>query len=187
MNLRVRKALPSDFTAIMDLHDNWVFQDGETAPHHGFLLLRSDRKSLASRLDSGAWDGLIAEIDGAFAGYLISSPDIPEVTSLEWLVNLTHLPLETCHRHVREIAVFPSRLKKGVGRQLYSELSFAYNITCISAFVAMRPVCNVASEAFHRKLGFREAAYFRSPDFLGYQDYSSTLFVNMDLNQLKIT
>jgi ribosomal protein S18 acetylase RimI-like enzyme len=179
LNCSVRKLHPDDFEKVMDLHDRWVFQDLEKAPRHGFLLARAERKALSSRLASGEWSGLIAEVDGSLAGYLISSPDIPEIASLDWMIDHSPLMGDPMHRHVREIAVSPAYLQRGVGRLLYKELSAACGRSTISAFVAMNPVGNSASEGFHRRLGFKEVATFRSSCFLGIPNYSSTLFALM--------
>lgn len=176
-NWRVRGIVLHDLEEIMDLHDQWVFQGPLKKRDSGFLLLKADRKALTACFDSGTRSGFVVEIDGFPAGYLITSQDIPEVGSLQWLMDNSEFLSDQRHCHVREIAVAPKHLQQGVGRLLYKKLSEENPLAWISSFVATKPVFNQASMDFHRRLGFKEAAHFRSPCFFGINDYSSTLFV----------
>lgn len=125
MSLRIRTARPDDYESIVAVVDEWW----------GRPMARMLPRLF---LDHFFATSLIAEYDGALAGFLVGfhSPSVP-------------------HRaYVHFVAVAPAQRGTGLARRLYEtffEGAVQDGCTVVSAITSP---ANTASVAFHRALGF---------------------------------
>jgi ribosomal protein S18 acetylase RimI-like enzyme len=170
----VRRGRKSDFGRIVDLHNFWSLPNLKGNFDRGFLLLETSSDQIKA-LHSDENSILVACVAGKVVGYLIATGKPEMLDKLVWQENQAAVVSAPGHRHITEMAVDPDFVGMGVGQTLYNELLHDPGKLHFSAYVATAPYDNKASIGFHRKMGFRTVATFRSPLFCGLEDYSSVL------------
>jgi ribosomal protein S18 acetylase RimI-like enzyme len=169
----VRPGRESDFGRIVDLHNFWSLPNLKGNFDKGFLLLETSSDQI-NALHSRKNSILVACVAGKVVGYLIATGKPEMLDKLVWQENVAAVVSAPGHRHITEMAVDPDFVGMGVGQTLYNKLLHGSGNLHFSAYVATAPY-NKASIGFHRKMGFRTVATFRSPLFCGLEDYSSVL------------
>jgi len=132
----IRPARPDDYDAIATVVNDWWGRDVIGGLPRLFL-------------DHFHPTSLIAEHDGALAGFLIGF----------------YSPGQSGEAYIHYVAVHPDHRRGGLARRLYEEfLSGATSAGCTVARAITAPV-NEQSIAFHRRLGFEVAGPV--PDYNG--------------------
>lgn len=172
----VRPAREEDIPTIINLHESWF--DGESAK--GFLLDHGEAGDILSYVREPSKLCLVAETDeGEPAGFIQANRAIECFDRMQWaLPEARPVCLRPGHWHVDNVAVNPAFAGCGIGRALYDEVRELGEARSLSAFVVCRPKENVASLAFHRRLGFERAGEFAADLFCGVRDYRSVLLFN---------
>ena len=157
MTVHIRPATSSDATACAEIYapyviDSWVSFEIDP-PSAADMALR-----IANYGASHGW--LVAEIDGAIAGYAYASP---------------HRTREAYSTSV-DVAVYvsPEFARKGVGRQLYDALFPLLKARDIHAVFSGIALPNDASIALHEAKGFTPVGIYREVGWKmgGWRDVS---------------
>lgn len=80
------------------------------------------------------------------------------------------------HVYIQVVAVCPQWTGRGIGRFIYQSIYQTFPNSCLSLFVATKPLRNERSLNFHYRQGFRPVGTFRSPQLIDLKDYESLLF-----------
>ncbi|QSF59136.1 GNAT family N-acetyltransferase [Nocardioides sp. zg-1228] len=140
----IRRALPADLPAVAAIYAREA-REG----HATFDLEPRPMELWEERLAaSGPRDHfLVAEHEGAVAGYATSSPFRPK----------------PAYSHTRETTVYvaPGHQGRGVGRRLYDALLARLTDDGVHLVVAAVALPNDASLALHRACGFEEVGVMR--------------------------
>jgi phosphinothricin acetyltransferase len=140
----VRLATPQDAAAIGAIYAHYV-----TATPVSFETEPPGDEEMSRRIEAGAglhpW--LVAETDGAIAGYASASPFRPR----------------PAYRYAVETSVYldHERLGQGIGRGLYSRLIALVEAQGFAQAIAAITLPNEASVRLHQALGFSEAGAYR--------------------------
>ncbi|MGB3495014.1 MAG: GNAT family N-acetyltransferase [Elainellaceae cyanobacterium] len=114
------------------------------------------------------------------AGYIsISTPTLtPDMLqSISWSNDFDPaLLMSDRHIYIQSVAVYRQWAGQGIGRFLYQCIYEAFPTSCLSLFVATKPLCNERSLEFHHRQGFSPVGTWRKPQFLGLKDYESLIF-----------
>ncbi|MGE3175558.1 MAG: N-acetyltransferase family protein [Planctomycetota bacterium] len=139
MTALVRLAAAPDFDAIAALV-NWFVQ--HTAAHFGTEPVTADalRAEAAAAPFGAVYPWLVAELDGAFAGYAKAGPWRGRA-AYAWTAE-TGIYLQAGARG------------RGIGRTLYTRLLATLRAQGFRSVVAGATLPNAASEQLHRALGF---------------------------------
>ena len=147
MNRRTRDASGDDLPRITALYGREV--RGGTAT---FELEPPSLEEMARRFDAVARQGLpwlVAEVDGAFAGYAYASPFRPR----------------PAYRYGVEISIYVEETARGrgVGRELLEALIERIRVLGLRHLIGAisDSETSAASIALHRALGFREVGVYR--------------------------
>jgi GNAT superfamily N-acetyltransferase len=147
----------------------------------GFLITRVSVEMVRELIEAPTCSLTVA-LDplGEVTGFLHLSDTVGEdvLSVLEWSEVSWRGVLE--HRkscYIEKVAVDRGRIRKGLGTELYRHAFRSCPDTVFYAFVVRRPSCNEASICFHERLGFVEAARYRTREFHGLQNYESVMFV----------
>lgn len=169
----VRPAREQDIPTIIRLHESWF--DGESAK--GFLLDHGEAGDILSYVIGHDKLCLLAETDeGEPAGFFQANRAIECFDRMQWSrPEVREDCLRPHHWHVDNVAVNPAFAGCGIGRSLYEEVARLGEAGTMSAFVVRRPKVNVASLAFHKRLGFEPVGEFAADLFCGVRDYRSVL------------
>lgn len=118
----------------------------DTAVHLGLAVATDDQFAEAWRLGRSRFPWVVAELDGAFAGYAKAGP---------WREREAFS--RTCETG---IYLTSAQQRRGVGRALYAELLTRLRATGFHAAVAAITLPNEASVRLHARLGFTRAGEF---------------------------
>ena len=165
-------------TAIVDIHNSHVLGQGN---QNGFFLKNTDDPAIGSLITDRSNLSIVCLDDESVAGYLIATPDAPELDKLEWMspdikARAQQSIRDTHHWHISQVAVSMDFRGSGIGAMLYDWVTTRYPTHIFSAYVATRPL-NRVSLRFHRKQGFIEAATFAVPEFMGIKHYESRILI----------
>jgi ribosomal protein S18 acetylase RimI-like enzyme len=78
--------------------------------------------------------------------------------------------------YIDKVATHPRHQGRGIARLLYQHLFGEFPRWSFIAGIAERPIANLASMAFHERLGFRRVGTFRAEVFAGVQGYASGIY-----------
>ncbi len=137
--MHIRRADERDLTAITNIL-NWAI--AHSTAHFGLTptTLEQVRADWQAQHDRYPW--LVAEINGAFAGFAKGGPFRPR-EAYAWTVELT-------------VYVLPAHHGKGLGLALYEHLIDLLRRQGFALAVALVAAPNAASEGLHRRIGLRE-------------------------------
>ena len=141
----LRNARPDDAPAISEIYNHYVLNTPVTFDIEAYTVERRqawfDQFGLAGR-----YRLVVAELDGVVAGYAGTTRFRPKA-AYETTVETT-------------IYCAPEALGKGIGSRLYAELFEPLRGEDIHRFVAGYTLPNAASEALHRRFGFKTVGIF---------------------------
>jgi phosphinothricin acetyltransferase len=142
---RIRPADRGDLARITEIYNHYVLNTPATFDVEAYTVER--RESWFAQFSvAGRHRLLVAEEDGVVMGYAGTTRFRPKA-AYETTVETT-------------IYCVPEAVGKGIGRRLYAELFEVLKGEDIHRFVAGYALPNVASEALHRRLGFKEVGVF---------------------------
>jgi ribosomal protein S18 acetylase RimI-like enzyme len=78
--------------------------------------------------------------------------------------------------YIDKVATHPRHQGRGIARLLYQHLFVEFSRWSFVAGIAERPIANLASVAFHERLGFRRVGTFRAEAFSGVRGYASGIY-----------
>jgi phosphinothricin acetyltransferase len=142
---RIRPADRGDLARITEIYNHYVLNTPATFDVEAYTVER--RESWFAQFSvAGRHRLLVAEEDGVVMGYAGTTRFRPKA-AYETTVETT-------------IYCVPEAVGKGIGRRLYAELFEVLKGEDIHRFVAGYALPNVASEALHRRFGFKEVGVF---------------------------
>lgn len=144
MALVVRPAIAADFEAIAELTNGYI---ATTIVHFGHRAVSADELRAAWEAERTTHPFVVAEHDGAFAGYA-KSTRWRSRDAYAWTAETSIYVAAATHR-------------RGAGRALYEALVAACSDAGFHALVAGIVLPNEASVGFHEALGFRPVGTFR--------------------------
>lgn len=149
--------------------------------HRFFLaLIHSPTEELNVNADLACPEQYCAHEQEIPLGYIsisTSTPTPETIQSIRWSNDFDpDLLMSDRHIYIGSVAVHPEWAGQGIGRFLYQSIYQTFPTSCLSLFVATKPLCNERSLTFHYRQGFHPVGTLRSPQFLDLQDYESLLF-----------
>lgn len=143
--IRIRLADRADLARLVEIYNHYVLSTPVTFDVEVYTVERRETW-FAQFSASGRYRLLVAETNGAVLGYAGTTRFRPKV-AYETTVETT-------------IYCAPEAVGKGIGGQLYAELFERLKGEDIRRFVAGYTLPNAASEALHRRYGFKVVGVF---------------------------
>jgi len=143
--IRVRPAEPSDLARLTEIYNHYVLNTPVTFDIEAYTV-ESRQAWFAQFGLAGRYRLVVAELDGVVAGYAGTTRFRPKA-AYETTVETT-------------IYCAPDAMGKGVGSRLYAELVETLRGKDIHRLVAGYTLPNAASEALHRRFGFKTVGIF---------------------------
>jgi phosphinothricin acetyltransferase len=142
---RIRPAVRGDLTRLTEIYNYYVIHTPVTFDVEPYTVER--REAWFAQFGTTAWHRLlVAELNGIVMGYAGTTRFRPKM-AYETAVETT-------------IYCAPEAVGKGIGNRLYSQLFEILKGEDIHRFVAGYALPNPASEALHRRFGFKVVGVF---------------------------
>jgi L-amino acid N-acyltransferase YncA len=179
--LRFRKAHREDVSAIVNIHNQHVFDVSAEKLDYGFLLERVSADQVSQKMTTGESDFFVAvDVGQEVVAYAELYHGIPD-----GLLRDTSWHTEQWQSLVRDnpccyiecVAVRRDCLGRGVGHYVYRRLRDRFPGQLLAAFIVISPRSNTYSVAFHRHEGFVAVGRFKRDRFRGLQNYESSLML----------
>ena len=186
----IRKARLDDLGQIKKLHDLYVLDINKIADpdyrkkiqQSGFTV-STEATDVSERVETSQIFN-VCEIDNKVVGHIDINTEIyfPEnAETINWknkdLKNIYFRSDDSTSLH--HIAVLPEYKGRGIATKLLNESIRQLrkrNIKHLFAIITTSPVKNLASIAFHTKMGFKEVCVSEPINLFGLEDYGSSLF-----------
>lgn len=182
-SVQVHSAIKENLSAILDISNEHL----TSHPAEGFLIKRYSIEELETSIDNISEHLLVAETqEQEIVGFLKlqRSEERSVLENLKWHDDELKREFETEFKsgsenisYIEQLAVRKDYLRRGIGSILYKAVFNKHPNMLFYCFIVMKPFKNQASLDFHLKLGFKEAAWFRSAEFCGLKDYESTMLI----------
>lgn len=175
--LNFRTATLQDIPHIIKINDDYLEYDSK----NGFLITPSNSDKFKTLILNHPNSISVATTsDDYVVGFVEVSPTVGEsvITALNWNDQDFKLIFENRKKlYIEKVAVRRDYLRHKVASFLYESLFSKHKESVFYAFIVKKPVTNVASLNFHKRLGFREVAIFRVDEFLGIKNYQSVMLM----------
>lgn len=146
--MKIRPALMEDAPEIANIHAPYVRETAVTFAYH---TPTAEDFAVLIRVTQRKYPFLVAEENGRILGYTYAS-EYKERAAYDWTVETS-------------IYVSQAELHRGIGRCLYEVLETYLEKQHVCSLYACITYPNPASIAFHRQMGYREAAHFHNIGF----------------------
>ncbi len=182
-NLIFRPAAPSDIQAIVKINNQYT-ELGNNADNHGLLLKKLDMENVENSIAANTNRYFVAQTsDSVINGFIEIADHFADnlLEHIQWEDEIMRdIVLSDRTIYIEQVAVDKNFQSQGVASYLYHSIFEMFPDTVFTAFVINRPIKNTSSISFHKKQGFKKAAYFESKQFLGMTNYESILFVKSE-------
>ena len=181
LDLIFKRATEDDLGDIIAINNYYL----EYSDNQGFLITKYDINQLKEHINSNT-DAISIAItsDNTTVGFIhVSlSINVKVINELEWYGENLRCTFEKGKKlYIEKVAVKKEYQGEDIGMFMYESIFAQFPEYIFYSFVVKKPVTNVVSVNFHKKMGFIEAARFKAKKFLDINNYESVMLVKFEL------